>query len=413
MLTIVSNLLTTKGKIMKIHTSIQTERDNQSRQEMFDRYYLLNHGASDFCCNDTGKVSIKINLDDGGNYEQLELNQTALRQYCSRAKIPMSYAETLLIGNPDLLVLNLNQGRRQTTTNNPIVIKTHGEKLLSFMNNSYVHVKHSEAISLAETLASEFDLKINDISSDADSGNLIINTISNKKDLEIDVSTEREVGDIIQTGLRLTNNNIGDGGLTIKLYTYRLVCTNGMIAPSQGSEMKFNHTGRGLNIKVGNSYAKRMEYNDLNKADFTSLASKSYACASELLSGDHAERIRNKIINAQRLVIKFHDSEKLIKLVSREINLILNDYEVKIIAEKTAKASVRNSIDLWNLSNTFTDGAKYTSRRSTIEEKAFRILDLETRNIQYIEKALSVKSNIYKGRSSENYPIEETEGVII
>jgi hypothetical protein len=53
-----------------------------------------------------------------------------------------------------------------------------------------------------------------------------------------------EKDDIVQGGITITNSEIGGGSLIIKPFIYRLVCTNGMVAPSYLNQFYAKHVGK-------------------------------------------------------------------------------------------------------------------------------------------------------------------------
>ncbi len=57
-------------------------------------------------------------------------------------------------------------------------------------------------------------------------------------------ATEVKVGDIVQTGLHITNSEVGIRSVTIGALVFRLKCTNGMVGGGEGAGFfRFRHTG--------------------------------------------------------------------------------------------------------------------------------------------------------------------------
>ena len=55
---------------------------------------------------------------------------------------------------------------------------------------------------------------------------------------------EVEKDDIVQGGITITNSEIGGGSLIIQPFIYRLVCTNGMVAPRYLNRFYAKHVGK-------------------------------------------------------------------------------------------------------------------------------------------------------------------------
>ena len=51
-------------------------------------------------------------------------------------------------------------------------------------------------------------------------------------------------GDFVQGGITITNSEIGGGSLIVKPFIYRLVCTNGMVAPEYLNQFYAKHVGK-------------------------------------------------------------------------------------------------------------------------------------------------------------------------
>jgi len=51
-------------------------------------------------------------------------------------------------------------------------------------------------------------------------------------------------GDVVQSGITITNSEIGSGSLIIQPFIYRLVCTNGMVAPRYLNRFYSRHVGK-------------------------------------------------------------------------------------------------------------------------------------------------------------------------
>jgi hypothetical protein len=58
------------------------------------------------------------------------------------------------------------------------------------------------------------------------------------------VEGEVSKGDVVQSGVTITNSEIGSGSLMIQPFIYRLVCTNGMVAPRYLNRFYSKHVGK-------------------------------------------------------------------------------------------------------------------------------------------------------------------------
>ena len=63
------------------------------------------------------------------------------------------------------------------------------------------------------------------------------------------VQGEVRVDDIVQSGVLITNSEVGVGMLRVTPLIFRLVCTNGMVAPESVHQFKRTHLGKQLEFE--------------------------------------------------------------------------------------------------------------------------------------------------------------------
>lgn len=69
--------------------------------------------------------------------------------------------------------------------------------------------------------------------------------------------TEARAGDIIQTGMHITNSEVGLRAVHIEPLVFRLVCTNGLVRPEGGGRTSIRHVGNPARLK--DSVARAIE----------------------------------------------------------------------------------------------------------------------------------------------------------
>lgn len=62
-------------------------------------------------------------------------------------------------------------------------------------------------------------------------------------------ATEVKVGDVVETGVHISNSEVGMRSVTVCAYVYRLKCSNGVIGRDSGSQYRFRHTGDGDKLR--------------------------------------------------------------------------------------------------------------------------------------------------------------------
>ena len=171
------------------------------------------------------------NKDD--QIEPLDIGEIAHRQIGTYLSIPAKYYAKMLAEKPELLCANVNSWMEDSPSTR--MLRTLDGKARAFLSNRYLRLDHYEIVSailpiLGEMPDAQFE------SCQITEGRLYIKVVNPRLQAEV------TPGDIVQSGLIISNSEVGLGSVTVQPLVYRLACSNGMIVNDAGT--KRNHIGR-------------------------------------------------------------------------------------------------------------------------------------------------------------------------
>ena len=319
-----------------------------------------------------------------------DFTDNAHQQTAELTKIPMVYYRRMAEEAPDLLAHNINEwferkpARRMLRTldhsNTPSpeglkdITRGHARALLS---DSYRRIDNPFIMEALFPVLHDVDgLEIKSL--DLTPNKMYIKIVNPKIEGEI------RKGDVVQTGVLISNSEIGRGAVVVKPLIYRLICSNGMIAADRdaGNGIRKNHVGR---------------VNDYIDADFTVLSSET-AIANEkalaltiadvtrnTLSQETFDRVTGKMRDAAEVQITSTDIPRVVELMSK-------DYGMSI-AEKTVvqDALIRdNDFTKYGLANAITRASKEVDsydRASELEAYGWNVMNTPMRQWREWNKA--------------------------
>lgn len=213
---------------MKNGRSISELAMEIERQQSAKKDYIVPMGRMEM--SDMGTLF----LDNGNERPVLPFTKHAHGQISDFTKIPRKYYNKMLEdGAGDLLATNVNHWFDKKP-NDKRMVRTLDGQCRAFLSSRYRILDNSDMMEAVLPVLSTQDIQI--ASCDVTDKRLYIKALFPK--LEGEVSQ----GDVVQSGIVISNSEIGSGGLKVQPLIYRLVCTNGMILPD--SSIKKYHVGR-------------------------------------------------------------------------------------------------------------------------------------------------------------------------
>lgn len=172
----------------------------------------------------------RMKLNGHGDFH---VSDNTHRQIAQRVGIPQKYYNRMTQEAPELLVRNVkhwfdNKPERR-------MIRTLDGNARAFLSDRYRTLDNFDLATAVIPVLQEADgIKI--VSTEITESRMYIKALFPKLEMEV------KKGDPVQSGIVITNSEIGIGALKVEPLVYRLVCLNGMIAADH--KMSKYHVGR-------------------------------------------------------------------------------------------------------------------------------------------------------------------------
>ena len=183
--------------------------------------------------------SVFPNLENNTGAFCYNLTDHSLNQLSGKLEIGTQYINKCLPVSQKLVADNLNFWISERK-NRDLMVRTYQSETKNYvravMTNRY---KIVDAHHIMEPILNKvMDLGAEFKYSYYDGDKLNITVLLPKLEGEV------EKDDIVQAGITITNSEIGNGGLLVQPFVYRLVCTNGMVAPRYLNRFFTRHVGK-------------------------------------------------------------------------------------------------------------------------------------------------------------------------
>ena len=182
------------------------------------------------------------NLEFTDAPDQYSLTDHSMNQLCGKLEIGTQYLRKCLPVSQELVAHNLNFWIKNTKSKELMVrtIERDSDELPNIAravcSNRYKRIDNDVVVTHSLNKLMDLGLDIKYVNYDRDTLNV---TAVNPK-----VEGEVSEGDVVQSGVTITNSEIGSGSLMIQPFIYRLVCTNGMVAPRYLNKFYSKHVGK-------------------------------------------------------------------------------------------------------------------------------------------------------------------------
>lgn len=180
--------------------------------------------------------NMKISIRNDTTNETLiyNVNEIAHDQIGTNLGIPAKYYDKMRNENPELLADNVNSWFRKGPQIR--MIRTLDGTARAFLSDRYRRIDNMEiAQTVLPVIAEMPDAHIE--SCEITDRRMYIKVVNPR------LTTEVTPGDIVQSGIIITNSEVGLGSMMIQPLVYRLVCRNGMVVNDAATRRY--HVGRG------------------------------------------------------------------------------------------------------------------------------------------------------------------------
>ena len=170
-------------------------------------------------------------------HRSLTVMPTALAQLCRPLGIPSGYAASL---DPTMAVKLLNYERRRRRVDRlkqPMLMRCYGNLLRGVVSDHYVPLDDAVVVAVLRDALVGREVRVHHYRVGLDGLELRLVF----EDESLPLRRTGRVGDVVSPGLYLRNSEVGLGCLVLECFVLRLVCTNGLVAPRDGTFHRWRH----------------------------------------------------------------------------------------------------------------------------------------------------------------------------
>ena len=214
--------------------AMELDRQNSAKKD-----FLLDTRSLIMDADETGAMLTMVNEKTGQN-TILGINDVAHSQIATALGIPTRYYEKMQQQNPALLAENVNAWfnnepkvhmvRTMTTEDTGV------RYARAFLSDRYRRIDNYDLANQVLPMLQDMNVKFE--SNEVTDQRMYIKVVNER------ITKEVKPGDYVQSGLIITNSEVGMGTVTIQPLLYRLVCTNGMVVNAAHNRTKRRHIGK-------------------------------------------------------------------------------------------------------------------------------------------------------------------------
>lgn len=214
---------------MKSGRTLQELAVEIQRQQNAKLDYLADTSALSMVDGESG-IGFQI---DG--MQPFGVNDIAHSQIGQYLEIPAKYYERMRYDSPELLTNNVNHWLHRTENPERRMIRTLDGNVRAFLSDRYRRIDNAQIAETVLPIISRMEgARVE--SCEITDNRMYIKVVNPR------ISANVGVGDVVQSGLVISNSEVGLGSVSVSPLIFRLVCSNGMIA--QDNALRKNHIGR-------------------------------------------------------------------------------------------------------------------------------------------------------------------------
>lgn len=302
--------------------------------------------------------------DQSGDYavEPLEVNAIAHRQIGTHLKIPAAYYDKMLEEYPELLAQNVNAWfQREPAVR---MVRTIDGTARAFLSNRYRRIDNLDIAGIVLPVLQEME-GMHFESCQLTDSRMYIKVVNTRLEAEV------VPGDIVQSGIIISNSEVGLGSVSIQPLVYRLVCSNGMVV--NDAQTRRNHVGR-----VNEASENYQLYSEKTlEADDKAFAMKIQDTVRAVVDEVRFTRVVNMMREAKDAPMNTAAVPGIVKLVSKDFHI--TDDESSGVLQRLIEG---NDLTLYGLSNAVTrhsQDVKDYDRATALEGIGYNILSMLAR----------------------------------
>ena len=255
---------------------------------------------------------VYLHMYDNGTepVEPLEIGAIAHRQLGLHLNIPASYYDKMLTEDPGLLTQNVNAWLDRTPSKR--MLRTMGGTARAFLSSRYKRIDNMEVATAVLPVLS--GIKGARFESCQITESRMYMKVVNER-----LTAEVSPGDIVQSGIIISNSETGMGAVNIQPLVYRLVCRNGMIV--NDARTRRNHVGR-----VNEADENFLLYSEQTlAADDKAFLLKIQDTVKAVVDETRFSQVVRLMQTAREAAMDTHDIPGVVRLASRDFKITENE----------------------------------------------------------------------------------------
>lgn len=255
-------------------------------------------------------VYLQMHNNDSVPLEPLEVNSIAHQQIATYTSIPAAYYRRMLAEHPGLLAHNVNEWLQREPAQR--MLRTMDGTARAFLSNRYRRIDNMEIAEIVLPELQKLDGAVFESCQITDS-RMYIKVVNPR--LQAEVSP----GDIVQSGVIISNSEVGQGSVSIQPLVFRLVCSNGMVI--NDAQTKKYHLGR-ANSTDGNL---EIYSNDTLAAIDTAFIKQMRDTVAAAVNQARFAKVIDRMKEAREAAMNTQDIPNLIQLAGKEFGITENE----------------------------------------------------------------------------------------
>lgn len=356
---------------MKNGRSLMELAQELERQRNAKRDYLLDTRNLEMGFVEAGAYQMMMRNDSKNVSTLLAVGEIAHRQIGSALGIPAKYYDKMRAENPELLAQNVNSWFAMTPQKR--MVRTLDGNARAFLSERYRRIDNAEiAEAVLPILAEMPDVRIE--SCEITESKMYLKAVNPR------LTAEVVPGDIVQSGILITNSEVGMGSMSIQPLVYRLVCTNGMVV--NDARTRKYHVGRGN--EAAEDYT--LYSSETLAADDRALLLKVRDTVRSVVDQTRFERVIEMMREAKEAKITSADIPQMVELAAADYGL--NKAEGSGVLDHLIRGG---DLSLYGLSNAITRAAQDVEsydRSTEMESIGYTVLGMSRSDWQRLNAAV-------------------------
>ncbi len=304
-------------------------------------------------------VYMHVHDNDTDIMEPLAINKLAHRQLGTHLNIPSAYYERMLTTHPELLTHNVNTWLHREPSKR--MVRTLGGTARAFLSSRYRRIDNMDIAQIVLPIIGEMQDAIVE-SCEITETRMYLKVVNPRLEAEV------VPGDIVQSGVIISNSEVGMGSVCIQPLIYRLVCSNGMII--NDAQTRRNHVGRSAD--TDESFLMYSE--ETLMAEDKAFALKIQDTVKAAVEEARFLQVIDKMRTARELSMNTVDVPGVVQMTSKEFS-ITNDESTGVLQHLIEG----KDLSLYGLSNAVTrysQDVKSYDRSTELESIGYKILSM-------------------------------------